>query len=58
MFDITQFGFTEEQWAALPEDRRIHFSNRATYQRKKAEKQAYGREYHRRKKAEQKNAQG
>lgn len=46
-FDIADFGFTEEEWAALPEDRRLHFANRARYQRNKPRLQARQREYHR-----------
>ena len=44
-FDIAMFGFTEETWAALDEDRKLHYRNRAHYQRNKAKRQAYQREY-------------
>lgn len=52
-----EFGFSEEEWAALSEERRMHFSNRAHYQRNKEKRQAYQREYYHRNK-EQPDSKG
>lgn len=49
-FDIAEFGFTEEQWKALPEDRRKHFADRARYRRLREQKLTYQREYWRKQK--------
>lgn len=49
-FSPLDFGFTEAEWAALSEDRKLHFRNRAHYIRNKEKRQRYQREYNRRKK--------
>lgn len=49
-FDIAMFGLTEEEWVALSEERRIHYTRRAYYQRNKAKKQAYQRRYNKERK--------
>lgn len=51
--NITDFGFTEEQWAALDEERKLHFRNRDAYQRNRDKRLKRQHEYYDRKKAEQ-----
>lgn len=53
-FDPSQFGFSEEQWAQLDEQRRVHYRQRAYYQRNIERKRAYQRDYDRLKKLEKK----
>lgn len=44
-FDVAMFGFTEEEWRVLPEERRNHFLRRAYYIRNQEKRRAYAREY-------------
>lgn len=44
-FDPSMFGFSEEEWAKLDEQRKIHFRSKAYYQRNSEKKRAYQRDY-------------
>lgn len=47
-FDVSDFGFTEEQWRRLDEQRKRYFVRRAYYHRNIERARAYQREYERR----------
>lgn len=50
IFNPAEYGFTEKEWAALPEDRRLHFRTRDHYKRNAERLRKAAIERHRRKK--------
>jgi hypothetical protein len=45
-FNPADFGFTEEQWQALSDERKLHFRARAYHMRNGDRRREYQREYH------------
>lgn len=56
-FNPSEAGFSEEEWAKLDDQRKVHFRQKAYYQRNKVRKRAYQREYDKAKKLEKKRVQ-